>query len=489
MSNFDSDNKNILFHFVTIGTGTIVNMFLSLLTTPIITRLVEPNEYGQLSIFTMYTGIALMVLCLGLDQALVRYYYDKPGIEYKKALLRLCFCLPLLVGVVCTSIFLLLVWCGVVEFEFGPFVMTLLCANIIANLWSRISVLLLRITYQSKKYAISSVIHKLTYISLAIPLILLVDGNDLELLAIAMVVSFLIQALYATLETKEMWRFSDCVNLENTKEIIKYGIPFILSMGLTTLFQAVDKIALNHYCTYAEVGIYSSAMTLVNIFAIIQTTFNSIWGPMQVEHYVKNPDDTSFIRNGNRYITIIMFFIGFSLIFTKDIFAIILGEKYRLAGYILPFLVFNPIMYTISETTCSGIGLSKKSYLNIYISIGACVVNIVGNAILVPQYGCQGAAISTGVSYIVFFVLRTYYSNKYYYIDYGLKELFTITIFALVYAWYNTFYEFGILSVCGYFICIGFLFWLYKVYCIEGLKKIKEQVKALLKRDKGGNLL
>ena len=72
-----SFDKSFLSHFIVIGSGTIVNMLLGLLTTPIITRIVNPNEYGQLSIFNMYTNIAVMVLCIGLDQALVRFFYEK----------------------------------------------------------------------------------------------------------------------------------------------------------------------------------------------------------------------------------------------------------------------------------------------------------------------------------------------------------------------------------------------------------------------------
>lgn len=484
MSSYKVENRNILSHFITIGAGTIINMFLSLLTTPIITRLVDPSEYGQLSIFTMYTGIALMVLCIGLDQALVRYYYDREDLDYKKGLLKLCFVLPLIVSCFCAVVVLILVYGKIVSFEFKPFVMVLLCVNVVANLWSRIAVLLLRITYQSKKYALSNIIHKIVYIVVAIPLVLLIKGKDLEVLALATIISFLIQALYATVATREMWKFKGVAWIDNSREIIRYGIPYILSMGLTTLFQAVDKISLNYYCSYTEVGIYSSAMTLVNIFAVIQTTFNALWGPMQVEHYVKNPEDTSFIKKGNRYITIVMFFIGLSLILTKDIFSLLLGEKYHLASYILPFLIFNPIMYTISETTCSGIGISKKSYLNIYISIGACAVNIVGNGILVPILGCQGAAISTGISYIVFWALRTYFSNKYYYIDYDIKHFSVITIITLLYAWYNTFYDNIIVSFVGYLFCVCILFCLYKNYCVEGFEKARNQLLQLIKKER-----
>ena len=94
----NKQNKSFLSHFLAIGSGTVISMLLGLLTTPIITRIVDPNEYGQLSIFQMYTGIALMVLCLGLDQALVRFYYDKDTLSYKQALLRYCFWIPLLVS-------------------------------------------------------------------------------------------------------------------------------------------------------------------------------------------------------------------------------------------------------------------------------------------------------------------------------------------------------------------------------------------------------
>ena len=35
-------------------------------------------------------------------------------------------------------------------------------------------------------------------------------------------------------------------------------------------------------------------MTLVHVFAIIQSTFNTLWGPMQIEHYTMYPEDKSF---------------------------------------------------------------------------------------------------------------------------------------------------------------------------------------------------
>ena len=110
-------------------------------------------------------------------------------------------------------------------------------------------------------------------------------------------------------------------------------------------------------------------------------------------------------------------------------------------------------MYTISETTQCGITYSKKSYHNITVSLIACIVNIIGNIILVPMIGIKGAAISTGFSYIVFFLMRTVISNYYYKVDFQLFKIFIMIFVTSLYAYYSTFYSFGIVNIIGFFIC------------------------------------
>ena len=129
---------------------------------------------------------------------------------------------------------------------------------------------------------------------------------------------------------------------------------------------------------------------------------------------------------------------------------------------ILPFLVFNPIMYTISETTHRGIEFKKKSYYNIVIALVACIVNVTGNLLLVPRYACEGAAMSTGISYIVFFALRTFFSLRLYKADYKLWRFTIMTVMALIFAFYNTFYASFIISLMMFVICMGALLFLYR---------------------------
>lgn len=477
--------NNFLKHFIIIGSGTILNLLLGLITTPLITRIVDPVEYGQLSIFTMYADMAVMVLCLGLDQAIVRYYYERDTSEYRRALLFRCIQLPVIISSLLGIIVIILSYFKIYNFEFSTHIMVLLCLYTFIQLIYRFSLLIVRLEFKSKMYSSLNIIQKLVYIGCALPLLLIFSNNYLLLLIVSTIISVFMCMIISIVAQAKVWNIFENNDKEcfvSKTELVKYAYPYIISMGVTTIFQAIDKISLNYYCTYTEVGIYSSTMTLVRIFAVIQTTFNTLWAPMAVEHYSNDKEDRSFYQKGNQIITVIMFFIGITLILFKDIFAILLGSKYREAAYILPFLIFNPIMYTISETTVSGLVFMKKSKMQIVVAVGACITNVIGNTILVPKLGCQGAAISTGISYIVFFSLRTVLSNQYFYIDFKLKKFYILTIIICLYALYNTFVKFNMISVLSYFIVLIILVVLYFdivkwgiIYVIKYVKKFSNQ--------------
>lgn len=471
--------NKFLSHFMVMGTGTIINVIIGILTTPIITRLVGTNVYGQYSIFTMYVSIGMMVLCMGLDQGIIRFYHEDDTIGYKRLLMRACGILPLIATIIVTFILTILSFSGSIRFEFDTMVIILLGLCTLVQIINRLNLVQLRVSYMTKEYSVIAVSYKIFYVAFVIIFILFLGTDHFKALVIATILGYLLADVIGIFVRRSEWKFWDVPKGArfNYKELYLYSAPYIISMSVTTLFQAIDKISLNMYCTYAEVGIYASAMNVVHIFSIIQTTFNALWAPMAVEHYQHNSEDRTFYQKGNRIITIIMFFMGISLILFKDIFVLLLGESYRDASYVIPFLIFNPIMYTISETTVGGIVFKKKSSMQIVVAVIACVTNIVGNTFLVPRLGCEGAAISTGISYIVFFLARTLIAQKYYYIDWQLNKFGILTIATILYATYNTFCDNILFSLIMYIFVIGIMFVLYKntiLECLEiGYKYLK----------------
>ena len=164
-------NNKFIKHFLVIGGGTFISMIIGFLTTPIITRIVNPIEYGQYSIFTMYSSMALMVLCLGLDQAMVRFFYEQETLEYRRGLLLKCLKYPICGALIVSALVMCLSMTGLIQFELGSKALVVLCVYTIAQIIYRFSQLLVRLQYKSKLYSFLGIVQKSIYVIVALLLI------------------------------------------------------------------------------------------------------------------------------------------------------------------------------------------------------------------------------------------------------------------------------------------------------------------------------
>ena len=482
----NNEGKSFLKNFFILGVGSFIYLIVGIIGTPIITRLVDPVEYGYMSMFTVYSQIGMMVLGLGLDQALIRYFYRKEDIDYKKRLLLECYLIPGIVSVVIGIVVFLgcIITNSLKITNQSLFELLLLEINILILLINRYALLVLRLRYKTKDYSVVSVLQKTLYILFTLLGVAIFHNYYFEILAISTILSTLISTVWAIFRDKELWVFSGCTRapLIPIKELLNYGIPIMFATGISMIFNALDKIFLNHFCTLSDVGVYTSAMNLMAVFSIVRTSFNALWMPSAVEHYEKNKNDKTFYQRGNSFIVLLMVTIGAAVILCKDIFVLLLGSKYQAAAEIIPFLMFEPIMYTISETTTTGMIIEKKSKYQIMVASGSFVVNFMGNLLLTPLMGPKGAALSTGVSYIVFFILRTILSNRVFYVDYKLKRFSIIIVLLFAYAWYGSSHYISIFQV-GMFIGIMVIMCLlYRNNLSDALGYIKEILKKITRK-------
>lgn len=477
--------NDIVKHFMAIGSGAVVVLLINVFTVPLITRLVDPSEYGVQSVFSMYAVLASNILYLGQDQALLRYFYTNDCEEYKRTLLYRCVKYPLFLCILASVALILLKMCGIAVIELEFWTVGCLCVYTAVLVIDRFASMLLRLTFNARMCSLIGIASRLAYLFISVGMIVLMKGHHSGILIIATTFSASLGMVMNMTVGWRYWSFvkkhdyCECVSMT---DILWYGMPFVLSSGITAFFGFIDKMTIRVLGSYADVGIYSSAIVLANLFSIISTTFCTIWSPLAIENYEKRPEDRSLYINGHNIITVIAFFAGLTLILLKDVLVVFLGEKYREAACLLPFLLFNPIMVTVSETTVLGLYFERKSKLQIMPSLVACMTNLMGNFIFVPMIGIKGAAISTGCSYIIFFVVRTILGMRCYYIQLNLKAFFLISSLLLIYAFYNTFSKFNAFTVVAYLLCIFFLFLLYRetvkeIFCFakEYIEKRGEQ--------------
>lgn len=450
----DNNESKVMSHFLNVGIGTIVNILLGLITTPLITRIAHPVEYGQLSVFNAYCDILLAFLYIGLDRSLIRFFYDDDDIKSKRSLLKFCFVVPACTAVIMMAGLLILVHLGVIKTSLSYIYLYLIGADCLVSIWNKISTILLRATYKTREYSLCTVIQKIVYCLVVLAYVFAIGHNYFLMLVLASIISIAAAAGFATIYTRDYWHFIDTPLPSNAKSILKFGLPFVLYSCTDALLDSMDKLTLDYFCTDFETGIYGSAVSLVGIFLVFKTIFETVWQPMQTEHYVKNPDDPTFIQKGSLYLSMLLFFVGINIMMFRDLACILLGSQYRDASQIIPFLYLGSSVFAISDTTMCGIDYSKKSYLHAIAGICAVTINLAGNLSLIPLFGAKGAAMATCASFIVYFVVRTFFSVKCYPVNYSLGRLSLMIGLLAVFAFINTFYEISIITAVFYFLCL-----------------------------------
>lgn len=438
------DWNNILGNSIKMFLGTCINILISIITTPIITRLVDPENYGEWSLLRTYTNILMAIVMLGLDQALVRFYYKDERIEYKRYLIYNIVKLPVIICLV-----LIISSAGFVQkldlFQSNNYIgYILLYINVLISIVNRISQLVIRMEQKGTLYSILMILNKIIYLIVVFLLIFVSDISDFIILTLGTLISQIVITVMGIISCRQIWLpkvhkpYGVDVSL---KMLVIYGLPFIYAMLAGDIFNAADKLMIKELKTFYDVGIYASAVNIVAICAVFQTTFNLIWQPLAVKNYEKSPENKSFYIKANGMITVIMFGIGGMIICFKDSIGLILGEEYRRAADIVPFLIFNPIMTTISETTVYGINFKNKTWYHMIITTVAAVINVLLNSYLIPIYSIQGAALSTAISYVLFYFLRTGMSYHCYPIKFPVFRFLIIITLFVGYAFLNTFYQ------------------------------------------------
>lgn len=194
------------------------------------------------------------------------------------------------------------------------------------------------------------------------------------------------------------------------KKMLQFGLPLVLGgiayWGLT----AIDKIFLQKLVSFEELGLYSVAVSLAGAATILQSVFSTIWAPT-VYKWASAGEGGDSISKVSRYILALVVVLFCCAGLMSWVVTLFLPSSYNSVQWVLVSCLGAPLLYTLSETTVVGIGISRRNSFSMLASIGAFVVNIFGNWLMVPSFGAAGAAVSTCVSFWILFILRTEFAN------------------------------------------------------------------------------
>lgn len=467
----------------TLGSG--FTLIAGLIATPILTRLITTEEMGKYSMFITLGDLAASILYLGLDQSYVRFYNDEKETA-RVYLLRKCLAVPVVATVAVSCVVLIAyrpvsnVILGQTSFMVAACFAVYLVGLVVDKFW----LLKIRMAQKAVWYSLLNMIRKLAYLGIAVVLFYTIFGDSGWTLIIAVTAAEGVLLIGARFVERRDWKSEEKTLATSTRQLFAYGLPFVFSATVIYIFQSMDKFMLKALSNYHEIGLYSGAQNIVHLLTQVQMVFTTFWVPVAYEHYSKDPEDKEFFITANKIISYGMLVIAILLLCIKDIVVLFLGRNYQEAVYIFPFLSFMPIMYTVSESTVMGINFMKKSSYHVWISVACAVGNAAGNYFLINAFGAKGAAISTGLSYVLFYVLRTFLANRVYPVKYATGRFLFSCVMVYVLAVMASFQKTSLLFLALAVAVILIISFLY----IDVIEMTGDLVVRQIKKRKNKNL-
>lgn len=407
--------KSFLKKLGSFSVGPIVSAFLGFITVPLVTYFISTEEYGRCSMFTLAQSAAAMLIYLGLDQAFVREYHSfSDRIDRLMAnVIRIPLCMVLLIDIVllCMPSRISVILFDTPDEHLAVYLLALMLPCMVFENFG-----LLKIRMEERGLQYSCFVILLKALTLVFTVLLFLSYEKSFRSAIyAIAAAEIVTGLALLLVTmRHVPLLTEPVDRALVGRILRFGLPLLPASMLGWALTSMDKVMLRAMCSYSELGLYSAAYKIVNVLGVVQSCFTLYWVPLAFRWYGEKKDNRYFSA-ANEIVACIMCAMCFGVLLCKDLVALILGTNFARAVYIFPFIMLYPIMYTMSETTAVGISFARKTGYNILISSISAGTNIILNYLLIPDLGGVGAAIATGVSYIVFFWGRTLVSRKKWY--------------------------------------------------------------------------
>ncbi|MFS8354552.1 oligosaccharide flippase family protein [Bacillus nitratireducens] len=436
--NKKNKDENFLSGLLKFAIGPLGGALIGFLTVPITTWLVAPEEFGKSTMFMLVQTLTTSFLYLGMDHAYAREYNEY---QDKHKVLFNALALPLVLACI-ISLSSLIFADSVAKLIFET---DLNIIVYIYALWVPFvaieNLLLLNIRMKEKGLAFSAfnIFLRLNIMILTIVFLTAWSKSYVSIVLATVLGQIVVDIILIIYSRKELVFKRSYFDKELTKRMLKFGLPWIPATIIGWVLTASDRIFLERYTNYEQVGIYFAAMKIIGVLGIIQSIFISYWSPVSYRWQKEGVENEKFtIVSQSLMFLMALLFLGVLLF--KDLFIAILSPEYSKAAIIVPFLLFYPIMNTVSNTTALGIPFSRKTHYNIWISTVAAISNVILNILLVPKLGAVGAAIATGVSYIIFFWIRTLISRKLWY-NFDLKYYFVTILILLIGATANVMFD------------------------------------------------
>lgn len=382
----------------------IISSFLlqgiAFLSTPIFTRLLGTTQFGIYSLFNSWVQICTCFMGLGMSSAIGSglYVFKERYVSFRNSILLI----STIIGIL--EIILMLIFYPMI-FKMSNFSFLFILIIGITSLAHYI-VNFAQTAYIYEKEAIPNFILSvfISLVSVVSSIILIYKMDVTEryigrIYGVAITYSITAIVIWILLFFKNPTGFK--------KEFFKYGFtvgfPIVFHLLSQQILGQSDRVMMQAFGkSSSEIGIYSLFYTLSSVLLTVLGALNNSWCPFYYDD-VSQKNWTSLNRKCKNYIELFTILgIGF-LLLSREVSYLMADESYWDGINIIPILSFAMYFTFMYQFPVNFEFFHKKTKIIALGTIGAGILNIILNALMIPAMGMYGAASATALSYLALF--------------------------------------------------------------------------------------
>lgn len=381
---------------------------ISILTTPIFTRILSTTEYGKYSVFDSWleilTIIFSMKLCTGVYmRGLVKNSEDRE--RYTSSLLSLSIIIITLWFVV-TLVFkeAFLAITGIDE-KALLYMFSIILTSTAFGFWSSYK----RVVYDYCKLVFVTLLISVIQPIVCIGLVLLADTDK----AVARICGIMITELviYGPLMISMLLKGKKLICIKYWKEAILFNLPLIPHFLSQTILNHSDRLMINYFTGESKTGIYSLAYSLAMIMILFNTSIQNTLSPWTYQK-LKEKKLLDIRRINILALGFIAIVNAGLIIIAPEVIRFFAPPAYHEAVHVIP-----PVAMSVYFLFLYGLFVTIEMYYGknrgiMFVSVSGAVINIVLNIICIPVFGYVAAAYTTFISYLFYCVLHAFLANR-----------------------------------------------------------------------------
>lgn len=393
----------------------LVQKGLQLLMSPILTRLLSTEEYGQVSVFLSWYEIMFIFTGLGLAKGVFNngmLDFRKDRDQFTLSLYVLTFVSTVLIGGAVMG-FSKFVWNFMgLPFHLIALLFILQAFESALDMWST------RQRFEYRYKALAAVTISIAVVSpvCGILAILMFPENAVTANLVASRSVFL--AVYLGLLGILIYKARGRIKLLYWKYALKFNLPLIPHYLSLHILNHMDRIQIAMIAGEASAGIYSLAYSGAAVVKLFWTAINASLIPWTYEQCEKKRfkrlgELTQQLVFGYAIICLMVMFLA------PEIIATLAPSSYHEGIYVIPSVIIGVYFSALYFIFANVVYYYKKPK---YVLIGSCcsaLANIVLNAMLIPLFGYLAAGYTTMISYLLqvlidYVAMRRVVSEKIY---------------------------------------------------------------------------